>query len=93
MSYRPSISGTSTCMCAMPSGRRQLYEDVLGLHSYHFRPGWAAFMSADQEKSHEVALMQVGDNAPLQQKGQVGLNHAGLHDGEPGRSEGCVPRG
>ena len=32
-------------------------------------------MSADPEKSHEVALMQVGDDAPLQQKGQVGLNH------------------
>ena len=32
-------------------------------------------MSADQEQSHEVALIQVGDDAPLQQKGQVGLNH------------------
>src|SRR5262245_12790665 len=51
------------------------YEDVLGLHTYDFRPGLAAFMSADREKSHEVALMQVGDDAPLQQKGQVGLNH------------------
>ena len=38
-------------------------------------PGWAAFLSADLEQSHEVALMQVGDDAPLQQKGQVGLNH------------------
>ena len=54
---------------------RQWYEDVLGLHTYHYRPGRAAFMSADKEKSHEVALMQVGDDAPLQQKGQVGLNH------------------
>jgi catechol 2,3-dioxygenase len=32
-------------------------------------------MSADREQSHEVALMQLGQEAPLQQKGQVGLNH------------------
>jgi len=54
---------------------KEWYEDLLGLHTYEYRPGWAAFMSADEEQSHEVALMQVGDNAPLQQKGQVGLNH------------------
>ena len=55
--------------------RSKWYEDLLGLHTYDYRPGWAAFMSADHEQSHEVALMQVGDDAPLQQKGQVGLNH------------------
>ena len=54
---------------------KQWYEDLLGLHTYEYRPGWAAFMSADEEQSHEVALMQLGDDAPLQQKGQVGLNH------------------
>src|SRR5580698_9876901 len=54
---------------------KQWYEDLLGLHTYEYRPGWAAFMSADEEQSHEVALMQVGDDAPLQQKRQVGLNH------------------
>ena len=54
---------------------KQWYEDLLGLHVYEYRPGWAAFMSADKEQSHEVALMQLGDDAPLQQKGQVGLNH------------------
>ena len=32
-------------------------------------------MSADKDKSHEVALMEVGDDAPLQAKRQVGLNH------------------
>src|ERR1700752_4487376 len=48
---------------------------MLGLHTYEYRPGWAAFMSADTEQSHEVALMQLGEDAPLQQKGQVGLNH------------------
>ena len=54
---------------------KEWYEDLLGLHTYEYRPGWAAFMSADAEQSHEVALMQVGDDAPLQRKGQVGLNH------------------
>ena len=54
---------------------KQWYEDLLGLHTYEYRPGWAAFMSADTEQSHEVALMQLGPDAALQQKGQVGLNH------------------
>ena len=54
---------------------KEWYHDVLGLHVYDFRPGWAAFMSADAEKSHEVALMEVGEDASLQQRGQVGLNH------------------
>ena len=26
------------------------YEDLLGLHTYEYRPGWAAFMSADTEQ-------------------------------------------
>jgi catechol 2,3-dioxygenase len=54
---------------------REWYERVLGLHTYHYRPGRAAFMSADLDQSHEVALMQVGDDAPGPQRGQVGLNH------------------
>ena len=54
---------------------RQWYEKILGLHTYHNRPGAAAFMSADLDQSHEVALMQVGENAPGPQRGQVGLNH------------------
>src|SRR5579871_4449885 len=54
---------------------KKWYEELLGLHTYEYRPGWAAFMSADTEQSHEVALMQLGPDAPLQQKGQVGLNH------------------
>lgn len=54
---------------------KQWYENVLGLHTYDYRPGWAAFMSADTDQSHEVALMQLGEDAPLQMRGQVGLNH------------------
>jgi len=54
---------------------KKWYEELLGLHVYEYRPGWAAFLTADEEQSHEVALMQVGEDAPLQAKPQVGLNH------------------
>ena len=54
---------------------KKWYEDLLGLHVYEYRPGWAAFLTADEEQSHEVALMQLGEDAPLQLKRQVGLNH------------------
>jgi len=53
------------------------YADILGLHSYDFVPDRAAFMSADIEQSHEIALLQVGDDAPGPEKGRVGLNHLG----------------
>jgi len=51
------------------------YSELLGLHTYDHRPGTAVFMSANKDESHEIALMQVGPSAPLQQKRQVGLNH------------------
>jgi catechol-2,3-dioxygenase len=51
------------------------YEDILGLHTYDFIPGRAAFMSADLDESHEIALMEVGADASLPKQGQVGLNH------------------
>ena len=75
MTYRPKHLGHVNLYVRNAERSRQWYEDVLGLHTYHFRPGRAAFMSADKEKSHEVALMEVGDDAPLQAKRQVGLNH------------------
>jgi catechol 2,3-dioxygenase len=75
MSYRPKYLGHVNIYVRNAERSHQWYEDVLGLHTYDYMPGRAAFMSADQEQSHEVALIQVGDDAPLQQKGQVGLNH------------------
>jgi catechol 2,3-dioxygenase len=75
MGYQPKHLGHVNLYVRNAERARQFYEDVLGLHCYHYRPGWAAFMSADKDKSHEVALMQLGDDAPLQQRGQVGLNH------------------
>ena len=54
---------------------RAWYKKILNLHEYHYAPGRAVFFSADKEMSHEVALMQVGPDAPLRGEGQVGLNH------------------
>ena len=54
---------------------RDWYARVLGLHTYHYRPGCAAFMSADLDMSHEVALMQVGPDA-------AGANPGVFYDGK-----------
>ena len=75
MGYTPKYLGHVNIYVRNAERSHTWYEDVLGLHTYDFIPGRAAFMSADLEQSHEVALIQVGDDAPLQHKGQVGLNH------------------
>lgn len=75
MSYRPKYLGHINIYVRNVERSHKWYEDVLGLHTYDYMPGRAAFMSADQEQSHEVALIQVGEDALLQQKKQVGLNH------------------
>ena len=75
MSYRPKHLGHVNIFVRNAERSREWYADVLGLHTYDIRPGRAAFMAADVEKSHEIALIQVGDDAPGPAKGQVGLNH------------------
>ncbi len=75
MSGRPMYLGHVNIYVRDADRSRDWYEKVLGLHTYHHRPGRAAFMSADLDQSHEVALMQVGQDAPGPQRGQVGLNH------------------
>src|SRR6202049_5231929 len=75
MSVKPKYLGHVNLYVRDAERSKKWYEDLLGLHTYEYRPGWAAFMSADREQAHEVALMQLGDDAPLQHKGQVGLNH------------------
>ena len=75
MSFRPKHLGHVNIYVRNAERSKQWYEDVLGLHCYHYRAGWAAFLSADKDKSHEVALMQVGDDAHGPMKRQVGLNH------------------
>ncbi len=75
MSYRPKYLAHVNIYVRDAERSKKWYEDLLDLHCYEYRPGWAAFMSADKEQSHEVALMQLGPDAPLQRHGQVGLNH------------------
>jgi catechol 2,3-dioxygenase len=75
MSYSPKYLGHVNIYVRNAERSQKWYEDILGLHTYDFVPGRAAFMCANKEESHEVALMEVGENAPGQQPGQVGLNH------------------
>jgi catechol 2,3-dioxygenase len=75
MSHTPKYLGHVNIYVRNAARAQQWYAEVLGLHTYDFMPGRAAFMSANREESHEVALMEVGEGAPGLQKGQVGLNH------------------
>lgn len=75
MAKRPMYLGHVNIYVRNAEKSKEWYENLLGLHTYEYRPGWAAFMSADTDQSHEVAVMQLGDDAPLQQRRQVGLNH------------------
>ena len=75
MTYRPMYLGHVNIYVRDAERSQKWYEEVLGLHTYHKRPGAAAFMSADRDQSHEVALIPVGEDAPGPQRGQVGLNH------------------
>ena len=57
----------------------------MGLRAYDWVPGRPALMSVNLNDPHEIALMEVGDNADGPRAGQVGLNHmarrmAGLKD-------------
>jgi len=75
MAKRPMYLGHVNVYVRNAERAKEWYEDLLGLRVYDYRPGFAAFMSADEDQSHEVALMQLGDDAPLQMRRQVGLNH------------------
>ena len=74
MSYTPKGLGHINIYVRNAERSREWYEDVLGLHTYDLRPD-AAFMTANKEVSHEIALVQVGDDAPGPERGRVGLNH------------------
>jgi catechol 2,3-dioxygenase len=75
MGYTPKYLGHVNIYVRNAEKSQKWYEDILGLHTYDFMPGRAAFMAANKEESHEVALMEVGEDAPGAQQGQVGLNH------------------
>ncbi|HZA25574.1 MAG TPA: VOC family protein, partial [Dehalococcoidia bacterium] len=75
MSYTPKYLGHVNIYVRNAERSQKWYEDILGLHTYDLMPGRAAFMSANRDESHEVALMEVGQDAAGPQQGQVGLNH------------------
>ena len=75
MSYRPKYLGHVNIYVRNAERSHQWYEDVLGLHTYDYMPGRAAFMSADQEQSHEVALIQVGEVGTEQIRHGTILSH------------------
>ena len=75
MGYTPRKLGHVNIFVRNAERSRDWYEDLLGLHTHGFTPGRAAFMSADVGNSHEIALLQVGEDASAPQRGQIGLNH------------------
>ncbi len=75
MSYKPGRLGHVNIYVRNAERSRLWYEDLLGLHTYGSFPGFGAFMTADMGNSHEIALIEVGEDALGPQKGQVGLNH------------------
>jgi catechol 2,3-dioxygenase len=75
MSYTPKYLGHVNIYVRNVERAQQWYAEILGLHTYDCVPGRAAFMSANREESHEIALMEAGKDAPGLQTGQVGLNH------------------
>ena len=74
MSYKPKYLGHVNIFVRNAERSQKWYSDLLGLHTYDLRPN-AAFMAADIEQSHEIALIEVGDDAPGPERGRVGLNH------------------
>ena len=62
MSNTPSHLGYVNIYVRNAEASRQWYEGVPGLHTYDFVAGRAAFMSANLDESHEIALMEVGEN-------------------------------
>ena len=63
MGYTPNRLGHVNIYVRNAEEAHKWYEEILGLHTYDFVPGRAAFMSANLDESHEIALMEVGADA------------------------------
>jgi catechol-2,3-dioxygenase len=81
MSYRPMSLDHVNIYVRNAERAHRWYVDILGLHTQDVmtfpetgKPR-AVFLSADPQHAHDVALFEVGEDAPGPQKGQVGLNH------------------
>lgn len=81
MSYKPVALDHVNIYVRNAERSRQWYTDTLGLHTQDTFSSpdtgrlRAAFLAADPAHAHDIALVEVGENAPGPQKGQVGLNH------------------
>lgn len=81
MPYRPISLDHVNISVRNAERSSQWYADVLGLHTQDTMKSpetgrvRAVFLAADPDHAHDVALFDVGDDAPGPQKGQVGLNH------------------
>ena len=83
MSYTPRCVDHVNLYVRDADRSRRWYADVLGLHvtdSLTTPEGKTriAFLSGDPEHGHDIALVPLGEDAPVQGKGQVGLNHVAL---------------
>ena len=60
MGYTPDHLGHVNIYVRNAEQSQKWYEDVLGLHTYSFTPGRAAFMTANLDESHETACGAAG---------------------------------
>ena len=81
MTTRPLSLDHVNIFVRNPERSHKWYTEILGLHTqdvFKHRDRdrvRAVFLSADPNHAHDIALFDVGDDAPGQEKGQVGLNH------------------
>jgi catechol-2,3-dioxygenase len=81
MAYKPVSLDHVNIFVRNAERSYQWYTDILGLHTGHLQsPGTdrmrAAFLACDPGHAHDIALFEVGEDAPGPEKGQVGLNVA-----------------
>ena len=81
MPYRPVSLDHVNLYVRNAERSHRWYTDVFGLHTQDTSVAKdtgrlrAVFLAADPEHAHDIALFEVGEDAPGPQKGQVGLNH------------------
>ena len=81
MTYKPVALDHVNIYVRNAERSHRWYTDVLGLHTQDTFASpetgrlRAAFLAADPEHAHDIALFEVGEDARGPQKGQVGLNH------------------
>ena len=81
MAYKPVALDHVNIFVRNAERSHKWYTDVFGLHTQDTMtfPGTgklrAAFLSCDRDHAHDIALFEVGEDAPGPQKKGVGLNH------------------